>query len=256
MQRAFDEAREKAERKHAEQRLRDINASLSEAVAARTLERDVVWPANQDLFLIFHPDGTIRNTNPFWQEILGWDESSLHEVRLTALVEDADRASIQAALKQLNDRVVVPDVDLRMRARYGQPRHFSWTFVRSDEGPFYGAGRDITHRLDLKAQLRQVQKMESIGQLTGGVTYDFNNLLTIVQGNLASLHHAQDDHTPPRLRTALDNAMRGADHDAKFTASLLVFSRLASLLGRIFGEQLQLKIELASEAWPAFVDPN
>ena len=196
MRRAFDEAREKAARKTAEQRLRDMNASLAEAVAARTLERDVVWQASQDLFVICHPDGTIRNTNPAWAEILGWDEPSLHEVMLTSLVDDADRAAAQAAIELLNERTVVRDVDLRMRARDALPRHFSWTLVRTPEGPFYAAGRDITHRLDLEAQLRQVQKMESIGQLTGGVAHDFNNLLTIVQGNLDILRHAQDDTTP------------------------------------------------------------
>jgi signal transduction histidine kinase len=273
VRRAFDEAREKAARQHAEQRLRDINASLAVAVAERTLERDVVWRVSQDLFVICHPDGTIRNTNPAWQEILGWDEPSLHEVLLTALVEEADRPGAQAALVQLNDCAVVRDVDLRMRTRNGQSCHFSWTFVRTDEGPFYGAGRDITHRLDLEAQLRQVQKMESIGQLTGGVAHDFNNLLTIVQGNLGILHQAQNDDTPPRLRAALENARRGADRGAKLTASLLAFSRrqplapqvvdvnelvsrLALLLGRTLGEQVQLKVELTPDAWLAFVDPN
>lgn len=123
--RAFDEAREKAARQHAEQRLRDINASMAVAVAERTLERDVVWRVSQDLFVICHPDGTIRNTNPAWQEILGWDEPSLHEVLLTALVEEADRPGAQAALVQLNDCAVVRDVDLRMRTRNGQSCHFS-----------------------------------------------------------------------------------------------------------------------------------
>ncbi len=192
---------------------------------------------------------------------------------LTSLVDDADRVAARAAIELLNERTVVRDVDLRMRARDALPRHFSWTLVRTPEGPFYAAGRDITHRLDLEAQLRQVQKMESIGQLTGGVAHDFNNLLTIVQGNLDILRRAQDDSTPQRLRTALDNAMRGADRGAKLTASLLAFSRrqplapqvvdvnalvsrLAMLLGRTLGEQVDLKVELVENAWPTFVDPN
>lgn len=75
--------------------------------------------------------------------------------------------------------------------------------------------------------------MESIGQLTGGVAHDFNNFLTIVQGNLGILHQAQNDDTPPRLRAALENARRGADRGAKLTASLLAFSRRQPLAPQV-----------------------
>src|SRR6516165_9061045 len=80
--------------------------------------------------------------------------------------------------------------------------------------------------------LRQSQKMEAVGQLTGGVAHDFNNLLTIIIGNLElaqrSLDHWQDG-AQERLRRVVTTAMRGALRAADLTKRLLAFSRRSAL---------------------------
>jgi CheY-like chemotaxis protein len=75
-------------------------------------------------------------------------------------------------------------------------------------------------------QLHQSQKMESVGQLTGGVAHDFNNLLTVVSGNLELIEDATDDDKVSRLAAA---ARRAADRGARLTAQLLTFSRRQTL---------------------------
>ncbi|MEI2416458.1 response regulator [Orrella sp. JC864] len=273
VQRTLAEAHERRARRSAEQRLLEINATLEQAVEARTKERDLVWRVSQDLFVICDGDGTIRATNPAWAEILDWREHELAGHALIDLVAEEDAATAHSSMARLVTDAVVRDLDLRIRTRQGATRAFSWTLVKTPEGQFYGAGRDISHRLDLEAQLRQVQKMESIGQLTGGVAHDFNNLLTIVLGNLETLRRAQTPETPARLRQALANAVRGAERGAKLTSSLLAFSRrqpltpqcvnvnqlverLSVLLGRTLGEHIHLHTELDRRAWQTFVDPN
>jgi signal transduction histidine kinase/CheY-like chemotaxis protein len=131
--------------------------------------------------------------------------------------------------------------------------------------------RDITEREAIESQLRQSQKMEAVGQLTGGLAHDFNNLLTTVIGNLEllSARVAGD----PAASRYLDAAQRGAENGAKLTEQLLAFSRrqhlqpravdlndvihgMRELLSRTIGTTIGVSTRLAAELWPALVDPT
>ena len=120
--------------------------------------------------------------------------------------------------------------------------------------------------------LRQTQKMEAIGQLTGGVAHDFNNLLQVIIGNLDTLNRglAADQ---PRLQRATANAMTGAKRAAVLTERLLAFSRkqplavkpvninqlvtgLAELIRRTLGETITVDIALSDQLWLVETDPN
>ncbi|CAN5388370.1 hypothetical protein BH10PSE6_BH10PSE6_07370 [soil metagenome] len=143
--------------------------------------------------------------------------------------------------------------------------------------------RDITERraaqLALQRaqeQLAQAQKMEGIGQLTGGVAHDFNNLLTVIIGNLESMQRAiapGGTLDPDRLARSVDYAMRGAERAASLTHRLLAFSRrqpldpktvdvgrlvtgMSELLRRSLGEQVAIETVLAGGLWRVLVDPN
>jgi PAS domain S-box-containing protein len=156
--------------------------------------------------------------------------------------------------------------------------------VRDERGKLLGFAkvtRDITEskqaREDLektKAALAQSQKMEAIGQLTGGVAHDFNNLLMVVLGNLdvaKSLLEAADLNRG-RLERAIQNAGHGAERASVLTKSLLAFSRrqplqprtidvnqslkeAAQLLQRALGENRPLEIVGAAGAWNIEADP-
>jgi len=142
--------------------------------------------------------------------------------------------------------------------------------------------RDITERRATQTALQraqerlvQAQKMEGIGQLTGGVAHDFNNLLTVIIGNLESAqrHMASSGADAGRLGRSVDNAMRGAQRAASLTQRLLAFSRrqplepkpvdlsrlvsgMSDLLRRTLGEQIAIETVLAGNPWRVHVDPN
>ena len=129
---------------------------------------------------------------------------------------------------------------------------------------------EIANREKVEGQLRQAQKMEALGQLTGGVAHDFNNMLAIIVGNLDILARrlAPDE---PRLQALVDRALSGANRAAALTKRLLAYSRLqpldprptdinksvadmSELLRRSLGERVIVETVLGGGVWRAFVD--
>jgi signal transduction histidine kinase/CheY-like chemotaxis protein len=127
---------------------------------------------------------------------------------------------------------------------------------------------EIGAREQAQAALLQAQKMEAMGQLTGGVAHDFNNLLTAVSGSLALLEPRISDEGSLRL---LRTAQRGALRGAKLTESLLAFARkqrlnpipadlnaivvdVSEMLRRSIGPSIEIRHLLASGLWPVLID--
>jgi PAS domain S-box-containing protein len=121
-----------------------------------------------------------------------------------------------------------------------------------------GAVHDVTEHRQLEAQLRQAQKMESIGQLAGGIAHDFNNLLTVING-MAELALAQIPNGAQQLRDDLQEIRRAGERAAGLTRQLLAFSRkqivqpqiidlnaavaeIGNMLRRLLGEDIDLVI--------------
>jgi signal transduction histidine kinase len=102
--------------------------------------------------------------------------------------------------------------------------------VPKRDGDYYimSTARDTTERDAIEEQLRQAQKMEAVGQLTGGVAHDFNNLLQVVLGNLDGLRRRVDASAVPtrsEITRSVEGAIRGAERAASLTQQLLAFSR-------------------------------
>ncbi len=131
---------------------------------------------------------------------------------------------------------------------------------------------EIAQRAKAEEALRQAQKMEAIGQLTGGVAHDFNNLLTIIIGGLETIRRSNPGDEARRER-AVDMALKGAQRAANLTSRLLAFSRrqplepkpvelniivrdMTDLLHRTLGEQIELEGVLAPRLWAVEVDQN
>jgi PAS domain S-box-containing protein len=131
---------------------------------------------------------------------------------------------------------------------------------------------EVANRLQAEERLRQAQKMEAVGQLTGGVAHDFNNLLTLILGGLDTLKRSES-YGDPRLRRAIDMALQASDRAASLTARLLAFSRrqplspkplkvnalvrdMTELLHRTLGEQMELEVILSQRLWLVEVDQN
>jgi signal transduction histidine kinase/ActR/RegA family two-component response regulator len=129
---------------------------------------------------------------------------------------------------------------------------------------------EMLERERAEATMRQAQKMEALGQLTGGVAHDFNNMLAIIVGNL-DLGMRRLSKEDVRARLYVENALSGARRAAELTKRLLAFSRLqplkpqsadankcvadmSELLRRTLGEAIELETVLGGGLWRAIVD--
>jgi PAS domain S-box-containing protein len=136
---------------------------------------------------------------------------------------------------------------------------------------------EVQERIKAEEALRQAQKMEAIGQLTGGVAHDFNNLLTVIMGGLETigrqLTNLPEGTDTGRMTRALNMAQQGAQRAATLTARLLAFARrqpldpkpiepnrlvsgLADLLQRTLGETISLETVSGAGLWKAQADPG
>ncbi len=135
---------------------------------------------------------------------------------------------------------------------------------------FSGFISDLTARVKMEQDLRQAQKMEAIGQLTGGVAHDFNNLLTVISGNLEMLERRLED---PEQRDMLKEAQEASQLGADLAKRLLAFGRrqplnpkpidlkalvgsMVDLLRRSLGEMIEINTRLAEELPVISVDPG
>jgi len=123
-----------------------------------------------------------------------------------------------------------------------------------------------------ESQVRQLQKMESLGQLTGGIAHDFNNMLAVVMGGI-ELAKKRLRSDPDRADKMLDNAREGATRAAKLTARLLAFSRnqplapapldlnkllggMCDMLSRTLGDTVDVQCIYAAGLWRCYADPG
>ncbi|SFV16934.1 PAS domain S-box-containing protein [Methylobacterium sp. 174MFSha1.1] len=227
-----------SDRKRMEEALRVLNASLEEQVAQRTAERDQIWRASTDLFCVATLDGYFASLNPAWTALLGWSEADLLARPFLDFVHPDDRPATVAAAADLARGEALPTFENRYRHRDGSYRWLSWNAVPRD-GRIYATVRDVTAlRVQATAlaqaeeALRQSQKMEAVGQLTGGVAHDFNNLLTIIRSSVDFLRRPELPEA--RKRRYLDAVSDTVDRAAKLTGQLLAFARRQALSPAVF----------------------
>jgi signal transduction histidine kinase len=144
--------------------------------------------------------------------------------------------------------------------------------MRAREEALTALEAETSQRLKTEDMLRQAQKMEAVGQLTGGVAHDFNNLLTVVVGHLERIAR-RNPTLDQDTRLSLENAMAGAERAAALTQQLLAFARkqplrpvtldpkelvegLGALLRRTLGEHIALELDDASASGKIEVDRN
>ena len=190
-------------------------------------------------------------------------------------VSDTEKADLDALFVQLTRGEEVRDQEIERHHREGRLIRVNLSAEPIFEGlTFQGAVlvlEDLTQRHALEAQLRQAQKMEAIGQLTGGLAHDFNNLLLIILGNLSLLADglpAEDEESLINCTEAREAALRGA----ALIRSLLAFARRqplrpekidinalileqSVLLRRTLGDRIEIVTELAEGLWPVMIDP-
>ena len=237
-----------------------------------------------DVISILDAEGTIRYLAPSVRKVLGFRPEDLVGHGLDAFLhpDDADIAqSLLEGIKEDGGRRKVL-AELRLRHYDGSCRTFELTLENRLDDPVVAGvvanARDATERKAAEEalgvsqeQLRQLQRIEAIGRLAGGVAHDFNNLLTAMSGHiyLLSADLAEDD--PRRLH--VEEIRRGAMRAAGLTRQLLAFSRkqvlrprvldlnvvvadLQKMLVRLIGEDIVLETQLADGLGLVRADPS
>ena len=232
-------------RREAADALRRANEELERAVAARTAERDRIWQVSRDMLGVADNDGVWVSVNPAWTQILGWQARDIVGRTSEWLEHPDDREKTRAEVRRLAGGATTLAFENRFRTRDDSYRTLSWTAVPAD-GHLYCVARDVTEKrareIDLaqaEEALRQSQKMEAVGQLTGGVAHDFNNLLTIIRSSVDFLR--RPDLPEARRARYMDAVSETVDRAAKLTGQLLAFARRQALKPETFdvGARLQ-----------------
>ncbi len=264
-------------RANAAQTGRLVAAEAALLAANETLEQklgdlDRIFNLSTDILAVNSFERQFIAISPAWERITGRPVSEALDAHIAEYLHPDDRAlSAEAHAKVITGQPVA--LVNRYRRADGSWCWLSWRAVPvMEQRLVYGVARDITAERDREEQLRQSQKMEVVGQLTGGVAHDFNNLLTIIMGSLELLQRGLAGADPRTIRRA-DSAMDAAKRAATLTHRLLAFSRrqplepksldanrllagMSDMLHRTLGETVAVEIIGAAGLWPALADAN
>ena len=255
---------------HAKERsLAEANLALGE-----TAERLATLVHSAPLAIVaIDPEGRVGVWNPAAEEMFGYTAPKVKGTAFPAVPPDRSE-QFHATLARVMGGERIKDIRSRYRRKDGSDIDVSiWVSpLRDGTGAVYGTLgliKDVTEDLKVQEQLRQSQKMEAVGQLTGGLAHDFNNILGVVLGNLDLLGEAleQDSEKMELVEAAVGAVLRGSD----LTRSLLAFSRrqplnpmptdvgslltqLSRLLERGLGERIRFKVRADDGLWPVHVD--
>ena len=226
-------------RVRAEAELRALNADLEAQIVTRGRERSLTWTVSSELLSVIDlRTGCFDRINPAWTTTLGWTPQEMEGAPFSDFLLPKDAKASAEAFEQVRAGNPVLKFDNRYHTKDGEWRWLSWVAVPF-EGKLYSSARDVTlerrqaETLALAEDaLRQAQKMEAVGQLTGGVAHDFNNLLTVIRGSVDLLR--RPDLSNERRTRYIDAIGDTADRAAKLTGQLLAFARRQALKPEIF----------------------
>jgi PAS domain S-box-containing protein len=271
--------RGEAARRQADAAQRRLNATLELRVTELTAERNRLWNMTNLLVATSGFDNIIREVSPGWQAMLGWAPSHMIGQSYAAFIhaDDVDRSLAWAAQRASGS--ALPALENRYRHKDGSYRWIAWT-VTAGQDVFYCVGRDVTDlkqqteaRIQAEDQLRQSQKMEAVGHLTGGLAHDFNNLLAGISGALELLNIRVQQGRYNDVERYMAVAMGSTRRAAALTHRLLAFSRrqtldpkptdvnklvtgMHDLIQRTVGPAIPVEMVGAYGLWPALVDPS
>ena len=219
-----------------------------------------------------HVDGKVQFANPAAARLFGAKSpAELIGMPIFNVFHPDDRLRAMERTKSLKETLQpLPLTEMRLVGLDGKTRIGELQaapFIQDGVLHVLSSGRDVTAQRDAESRLHQAQKMDAVGQLTGGVAHDFNNLLTVIIGAL----DLDPERVPAEMRPSIEQALRAAERGAALTHRLLAFSRqqmlvtrsvdfnrliddMDELLRRTLGEHVEVELKLADDLWPALAD--
>ncbi len=222
--------------------------------------------------------GTIVHWNAASEVLFGYSRKEALGARLQDLVlakkHVAEFEKLLEKVRQTSQ--ACPPSEWSVRARSGAERlvYLSAFAIRGERNAIeiFCMEVDITERKELEIELRQAQKMEAIGQLAGGVAHDFNNILTVIQGNVGLMLEDYAD-APAEMIASLEEVAGAANRAANLIRQLLAFGRrqllntaplelnqsvdsLSKMLRRVLGEHIALQVQFSPDRPWIMADPS
>ncbi|QPF94171.1 PAS domain S-box protein [Bradyrhizobium commune] len=243
-----------------------------EKLRRETEERQRIFETSRDLILVTDGFGNFIQVSPSVKDILGFSPDDMIGHSATDFIHPEDLENTRSEMRAARRGQTKRSFEARYYHYDGHEVTLNWMGVWSEPVKrHFFIGRDLTEQQAAEAQFRQAQKMDSIGQLTGGVAHDFNNVLTVITGTIGILADAVADR--PELAAITKLIDDAAERGAQLTKHLLAFARkqplqpreidvnalvleAAKLLHPTLGEQITIMPQLTEEAWPALIDPS
>jgi PAS domain S-box-containing protein len=256
----------------------EIQQAQEALLESEQMARGIIETA-LDAFVQMDEAGVIIDWNSQAEKIFGWSRAeTIGRVLAELIVPEIHRAhhreGLQRFLETGDGPILGSRFEIESQRRDGTEVkvELSVTALQRRGGHvFNGFIRDLTDKIAAENQVRQAQKMEAVGQLTGGVAHDFNNILTVITGTIEILAEGVADR--PDLAGIAKMIDEAAERGADLTRHLLAFARrqplqpreidvntliltASKLLRPTLGEQIEIETLLAEDPWLAFVDPN
>ncbi|WFU41369.1 PAS domain S-box protein [Bradyrhizobium sp. CB82] len=256
-----------------EARLAQESLLESEQLARNIIETSL------DAFIQTDENGTILAWNSQAETLFGWRrDEALGRTAIDLIIAKGERRTISGGLQRFvaskDGRIVGRRREMMVRRRDGKEfkAEMSVTAMNRREGVLFNVFyRDLTDKIAADERIRHAEKMEAVGQLTGGVAHDFNNILTVITGTIEILAEAVQKE--PQLAAITRMIDEAAARGAELTQHLLAFARkqplqpreidinslivdTAKLLRPTLGEHIQIESVFETESCVALVDPN
>lgn len=251
-----------------------------EALKERETRLQGVMDGVPDGIIAIDENGQIESFNPAAEELFGYSAPEMVGKNVTTLMSETDAAYHNDHLDRHRRTGEASVLGAAPREVEGirkdgslVPIELSVSDVKLGGSKlFIGVVRDISERKETEERLLQAQKMEAVGQLTGGVAHDFNNMLAVVTGNLELLGEYAEVAEEAELVDLLESAVDAAKRGAELTRRLLAFSRrqalksqptdlnalidgMLGLVRRTLGENIEILFDPPKEPMHAEIDP-
>jgi PAS domain S-box-containing protein len=255
-----------------------IIRDVTDEKAARA-ERDQLWRLSEDILARADYGGEMSAVNPAWTAVLGWSKEELLTNPYADIIHDEDVPATVAALAEMGRTGQPTRFENRILTKSGVWTPIGWTVSpEPDSVNFIAVGRDLSDYKAREAELvnaqdllRQSQKMEAVGQLTGGLAHDFNNILAGISGSLEMISTRLAQGRIADVDRYLTAASAAAKRASGLTQRLLAFSRrqtldprptnlnnlvngMLDLVHRSVGPSIDVETAGATGLWTTFVD--
>jgi PAS domain S-box-containing protein len=250
-------------------------AKAAEALHQSELRLRELFDNSHEIFFTLDFDGNITSLNKSGEMILGHEQEEARRMNLKNLVAPEYSACLSGLLERLRAGLPAPVSEVTLVHPDGRRIAMEISSVhpyrRGEEAGIQGIARDMTERRELENLLRQSQKLEAIGRLSGGLAHDFNNLLCAITGHSELMAERLEPGHP--ASNNLLQVKKAADSAAALIRQLLAFSRqqvfypqvvnmntivegVEKLFGRLIGEHIEFTTSLDPALGHVRVDPH